>query len=291
MLNHSKKPEEILPEEKISGYGGYAARHEYEKSRAKKKTALAVLQGILLLTLIAFSVLGVISLIRGDFLPKSGSTEGGGTIKVPTRAELAEVSREKEEMIEQVEQSLVTVEVEWSDGTFRYGTGFIADGNGSTVCSSTLFVGEGEIVNVTAYTADGVSVAAELKGKDDEAGVALLYLPHEYQYNPIPLENSFFVKRGKTLSAVSSNKPKVFYGTVTEGVVGSVGPSVKLGEEEIHTNVIYLEVEMNPTLYGAVVVDESGAAVGFLSGTLPPLYGSLAPVIPINIVYTMINEF
>ena len=37
-------------------------------------------------------------------------------------------------------------------------------------------------------------------------------------------------------------------------------------------------------------VDESGAAVGFLTVALPTLHGNLVPVVPINIVYTVIND-
>ena len=136
-----------------------------------------------------------------------------------------------------------------------------------------------------------MTAAAELKGLDKELGIALIRLPEEYQYVPIPVENSFFVERGKTLSAVTAHKPRVFYGSVAQGVVGSVGPAVQVGKEAIFSNIIYLDIDMNKTLQGAVVVDESVAAVGFLTAGLPSLHGTLAPVIPINIVYTVINDF
>ena len=292
MLKHLKNPEEWSEENsegKISGYGGYAARHEYEKSRRKKKPLTAALQIILLLVLVAFSCLGVISLIRGDFLPTVKESDSAGTIKVPTQSELSEAPKEMEDMLGEVELSLVTVEVQLADGSFRYGTGFFVSDDGYAVCSSLLMTGE--IRDVVAYTSDGITAAAELKGMDEKLGIALIRLPQEYQYTPIPVENSFFVERGKKLNVVSSSKPKLFYGTVAQAVVGSVGPAVKVGSEEIHANIIYLDVNMNKTLHGAAVVDETGATVGFLTGTLPELHGSLAPVVPINIVYTVINDF
>ena len=291
MLNHSKKSEENVSEEqKVSGYGGYAARHEYEKSRAKKKPAVLILQVVLLVVLAAFSCLGVISLIRGDFVPNAKGG-GSGTIKVPTQNELSDAARDVETMLGKVELSLITVAVEDEEGAYRYGTGFVVDDAGYAVCSSLLLTAESGTKNVTAYTTDGVSLAAEVKGMDRDLGIALIRLPREYQYTPISVENSFFVERGETLYAVGAYKTGAFYGTVARGLVGSVGPSVQFGSEGIHANMIYLDIDCNETLYGAPVVDSTGAAIGFMSGTLSPLYDSLAPVIPINIVYTVINDF
>lgn len=292
MFIHSKRPDEShseLEEGKVSGYGGYSARHEYEQSRKKKKPYLAVLQALLLIVLSVFSVLGVIALIRGDFVPVMNGGDSTGTIKVPTQSELSDAPRDMDEVLGEVELSLITVEVRDSTGGVRYGSGFFVSDDGYAVCSSFLVIGEG--LDITATTSDGMTVSAELKGMDESLGIALIRLPKEYQYTPIAAENSFFVERGKKLYAVSAHKPKVFYGTVAEGVVGSVGPAISVGKEDVYANVIYLDIAMNKTLQGAAVVDDTGAAVGFLTGALPQLHGTLAPMIPINVVYTVINDF
>ncbi len=291
MIQQSKHSEETSAEAaqgKVSGYGGYSARHEYEKGREKKKPYLAVFQVALLAVLLVFSCLGIISLIRGDFVPKVDGGDASGTIKVPTQSELAESARDLDDILSDLEQSLITIEVQGEDGTLQYGSGFFVSEDGYAVCSSYLVEGGGEI---TASTWEGLTAAAELKGMDKELGIALIRLPQEYQYVPISVENSFFVERGKTLSAVTAHKPRVFYGSVAQGVVGSVGPAVQVGKDRIYSNIIYLDIAMNKTLQGAAVVDESGAAVGFLTAGLPSLHGTLVPVIPINIVYTVINDF
>ena len=259
------------------------------RNKKKKKPYAAILQVIVLVVLLLFSCLGVISLIRGDFVPSVEGGDSSGTIKVPTQSELSENPRDMDAILDEVELSLVTVEVQIPDGSSRYGTGFFVSEDGYAVCSSHLVAGE--LTEIFAYTADGISASAELKGVDEQLGLALIRLPAEYQYTPIAVENSFFVERGKTLCAVSSYKAKTFYGTVAEGVVASVGPAVKVGSEGIHANIIYMDIAMNKTLQGAAVVDETGAAVGFMTGSLPSLHGTLAPVVPINIVYTVINEF
>lgn len=292
MFIHSKRPDEPNSESaegKVSGYGGYSARHEYEQSRKRKKPYLAVLQILLLVVLLVFSALGVISLIRGDFVPAVNGSDSAGTIKVPTQSQLSDAPRDMDEVLGELELSLITVEVRSSEGDARYGSGFFVSDDGYAVCSSFLVFGEE--VDIIATTADGMTVPAELKGMDESLGIALIRLPQEYQYTPIAAENSFFVERGKKLYAVSAHKPKVFYGTVAEGVVGSVGPAVNVGKEDVYANVIYLDIAMNKTLQGAAVVDDTGAAVGFLTGALPQLHGTLAPMIPINVVYTVINDF
>ncbi len=292
MLIHSKRPEDPHGENfegKVSGYGGYATRHEYEQSRKKKKSYITVVQIILLIILLAFSALGVISLIRGDFVPVMNGGDAAGTIKVPTQAELAESPRNMGEVLKEVEISLITVEVRDAEDTTRIGSGFLVSEDGYAVCSSFLTTGEG--LNIVCYTSDGTELSAELKGMDENLGIALIRLPQEHQYTPISAENSFFVERGKKLYAVSANKPKVFYGTVAEGVVGSVGPAVSVGNEGVYANVIYMDIAMNKTLQGAAVIDETGATVGFMTGALPLLHGTLAPMIPINVVYTVINDF
>ena len=292
MQIHLKRPDEPGQEHsegKISGYGGYSARHEYEQSRNRKKPYLAVLQGLLLAVLLLFSALGVLALIRGDFVPAINGGDSTGTIKVPTQAELSDTPRDMDAVLSEVELSLVTIEVRDAEGISNYGTGFMVSDDGYAVCSSFLVMGEN--LDIVVYTADGVTATAELKGMDENLGIALIRLPQEYQYTPISAENSFFVERGKKLYAVAAHKPKVFYGTFAEGVVGSVGPAVNVGKEDVYANVIYLDIEMNKTLVGSAVVDENGAAVGFMTGALPLLHGTLAPMIPINVVYTVINDF
>lgn len=288
-LKHPDEPKAEHSEGKISGYGGYSARHEYEQSRIRKNPVLAVLQGLLLAVLLLFSALGVFSLIRGDFVPTISGGDSTGTIKVPTQAELSDSPQDMDAVLSEVERSLITIEVRDAEGGVNYGSGFLVSDDGYAVCSSFLVMGEN--LDIVAYTADGVTATAELKGMDESLGIALIRLPHEYQYTPISAENSFFVERGKKLYAVAAHKPKVFYGTVAEGIVGSVGPAVKVGKEDVYANVIYLDIEMNKTLSGTAVVDENGATVGFMTGALPMLHGTLSPMIPINVVYTVINDF
>lgn len=279
-------------EGKVSGFGGYSTRHEYERSRTRESVWIRAGKIALILTLVALAVVGTVSLIRGDFLPDDETVApGNGSIKVPTRSELSELERPLEEAIASLQGSLLTLEVELADGTYRWGTGFLVSDDGYAVCASRLF-SQPELLktphNFTAYIEGGFSASVELKGTEPELGIALLHLETGLTYTPVSVKNSAFVERGEKLVAVGAHKAKRFYGTVVEGLVASVGPAVKVGEGSV--NVLYLDLTPDSTLYGAPVIDQSGAVAGFCTDAIEPLYGLYTAVVPINTVYTVIND-
>ena len=100
------------------------------------------------------------------------------------------------------------------------------------------------------------------------------------------------MKRGETLYAVGAHSNKQFYGTVAKGIVASKGPSVKTeeGGDTLNVAMFYLDTDPNPTLYGAPVVDEYGYVVGFATDAVKPQYEGKLAVVPMNIVYTVVND-
>ncbi len=278
--------------ESISGFGGYSTRHEYERSRNRENPYLKAAKILLVALLFLLAATGIIALIRGDFFPEQEENFGpAGSIKVPTQSQLSEVARDLDEVIGQVQGSLVTLEIENADGSFRRGTGFLVSDDGFAVCSSHLFASP-ELLktpsNMTAYTNEGFSVSFEVKGTKESLGITLVRLEESFSYTPIGVKNSAFIERGETLVAVGAHKAKLFYGTVSSGLVSSVGPSVKVEDQNV--NLLYLDLAADETLYGAPVMDTTGAVAGFLTRAIAPLYGKYAPVVPINTVYTVINE-
>lgn len=288
--NEKKRVEE--EQSGVSAFGGYSTRHEYEMRRNRgrrwKMTGLIAL----FVVLFVFSCFGILSLIRGDFSPKKVD-EGDeiGSIRVPTQSELNESQRKPEEMISQVELSLITLEVPLAEGGYRYGTGFMVSEDGYAVCAASLFQ-NASTSRVTAYTGAGFSTTIQKMGVEETFGIALIRLSDSFLYTPLPSENSSFIARGQSLYIVPSQKTKLFYGTVTEAMVATVGPAVSLSDEwgSSHVNMIYLDKEANPSQYGAVVVDQSGAAVGFCTDAVNPPYPGLCAVVPIHSVYTLIND-
>jgi S1-C subfamily serine protease len=278
--------------EKTASFGGYSTRYEYEQREEKKFSFKKTMKFLAFLLLFALSVVGVISLIRGEVFPqKETDGENAGSIKVPTQQELSEKEKTVGEMLVHLEESLLTLEIEEADGTLRYGTGFLVSSEGHGVISSSL-LGETSPKNITAYTGGGVVSTVTFLGTEESLGISLIRLESQYSYLPVTAENSSYVKRGERLFAVPSHKAKMFYGTVSDGTVASVGPPVRIGEEgyQMNVNMIYLNMTPNESMYGAAVVDSTGAVVGFLTKAVAPPYGSLSSVVPINMVYTVVND-
>lgn len=278
---------------KIAAYGGYSTRHEYEKLRQRRSPwkIAAITAGAIFLSLLAF--LGIFSLVRGDFgKEKASGSDSAGSIKVPTQSELERVQKSTEAMINEMELSLITVEIKLKSGSTRYGSGFLISDDGYAVCSSTLFDSEVRTDQILAYTGDGFSSTATFQGSENSLGIALLKLEGQFVYTPVTVENSSFVERGETLYAIGSKKAKVFYGTAKSGIVSSVGPAISFGKESdrLSVNMLYVDFVPNDTLYGAPVVDAYGGTVGFCTAKPSSPYPATAAVVPINIVYAVVNE-
>ena len=291
MLKNDKKKPMDDDQTGVSGFGGYSTRHAFEKRRQRGRSLKLLGAIAVLVALLVFSVFGILALIRGDFSPKEDEGVDIGSIRVPTQSEMSENQREPEEMIAQVELSLITMEVPLAEGGYRYGTGFLVSEDGYAVCAASLFQNESG-GRITAFTGAGFSTIAHKIAVEETLGVALVRLSDAFMYTPLPAENSSFVTRGQTLFVVPSQKGKLFYGTVTKALVASVGPTVSMPDEwgTSHVNMIYLDKEANASQYGAVVVDQGGSAVGFCTDAVAPPYPGLTSVVPIHSVYTLIND-
>ena len=291
-MTMKNKPREEKDRSGVSAFGGYSTRHEYEKRREKGRVFRVVAQVALCVFLLVFSCFGLLAVLRGDFSPeKNEGGEGLGSIRVPTQSEISENQRTLSETISGLELSLITLEVPLEEGGYAYGTGFLVSEEGYAVCSASLLnkVAGGRI---TAYTGMGFSSIVEKIGVEDSIGVGLVRLSESFAYTPVATKNSAFATRGQTLYIVPSQKAKLFYGTVSSGLVASVGPTTALPGEfgASYVNMLYLDVTPNESQFGALVVDQSGSAVGFCTDSVAAPYPGLASVVPIHSVYTFVNN-
>ena len=122
--------------------------------------------------------------------------------------------------------------------------------------------------------------------------MALLKLTADLDYTPISAGNFDFVKRGESLLVAGSVLAKNFYGTAVSGMVASVGETLQAGkgDETFSVPVAYLDVLANESLFGAPAMNEKGQVVGFCTAAAKSAFGDFAAVIPINAVYTIIND-
>ena len=276
-------------------YGGYSTRHDYEKTVMPKKgrTFAIGAAGAAILCLLVFAAFGVFALVSGDLF---GSTQGAGeelgAIRVPTQSELLASDRTPSECLESVEPSMLTLEVKSSDGSSRFLSGFVVSVDGYAVCSAAGLPKGGVSLGMTAHFDGGISSDAYFVGASEKCGVALLKLTADLDYTPISAGNFDFVKRGETLLIAGAVYAKSYYGTAVSGMVASVGETLQAGrgDDAFSVPVAYLDVLTNDSLYGAPVLNESGQVVGFCTAAAQSEFGDFAAVIPINAVYTIIND-
>lgn len=269
--------------ERPASYGGYVARQSYEKKNRRAWQTPALIALFLLLFLL--SVVGLVTLFRGDLIPGGESSDAGAPDKV-TVPVLNSKEISPEDAVAVAEEALITVELKTAAGV-RRGSGFLVTADGYAVCHSSLF-GE-ETVSVTVYTGDGVVSSAQTAGSIPSLGITILRLDKRYTYHSVAL-GSGTVRRGQTLYGVASVSRGVFYGLTLEGTASSTAETVmvSVGDEERSLPILYTSIPYDTTLEGALAVTENGSAVGFLTGTLPGRGGMTA--VPIITLVGLVNE-
>lgn len=288
----NKKSTDPKDDENVVRYGGYFARQQYEE--ASRRRPFPFFRIALAFLLVTLSVLGVIGLLSGRLFPTdSDPADGGsGTIKVPTQSQLQSVEKGTEEMIGELEMSLITVEVTRGDGSVRTGTGFFISEDGYAVCSSDLFDVAVKEVGIRAYTKGDGFCNATFVARDDSLGFALIKMEENFGFISVKVGNLSFAGRGEELFVVGSPFGKNFFGTALSGIVMSTGRQVKVDRPRstLTVSVSFLDAVPNSTVYGAPVVDSTGNTVGICTSKVKSLYGDYCAVIPINVIYTIVNE-
>ena len=271
-------------DERPATYGGYVVRQSYEK-HSRRPWQTPVLAALYLL-LFLLSIVGLVTLFRGGvFSLSDGSTQSKSTVIVPSANNDRESASEN--AVAAVEGTLITVELNQTEGGVVRGTGFVVNEGGYAVCHSSLF--EAQANSVTVYTGDGGMTGAEVVGSIPSLGVTVLHLETPQSYKAIAL-GSGDVRRGQTLYGVASVTRGTFYGLTQTGIATSVAETVTVAvnDEDRNVPILYTSIPEDATLNGALVITESGNAAGFLTNTVPGR-GGMAAVPVINLM-GMVNE-
>lgn len=280
--------------EKIVSYGGYTVRHEYEAKARSSPFRLFLsrfVQPAALLILTVLAIFGAVALARGEMFSKE-SPEGGasGSLRLPQLTQEESETASIATHIKNLSHSQITV-VRASDENTVYASGFLVSDDGYAVCAAS-FLEEIGTDRLGAYLNSGTYSAATLMGIREELGIALLKLEEAADFFAVPIGNSGFVQRGDTLYTVGSVRSKVFYGSTLAGVASSVSQPMALGSEadKKSVSVILVGNVPNDSVYGAPVISEAGVVVGFCTDAIVPEGRDQQVVIPINTVYTVVNE-
>lgn len=138
------------------------------------------------------------------------------------------------------------------------GSGFIIDKEGHILTNNHVVEGAGEIVVTLTDNTKGL---AKVLGTDsfNDLAVIKVDLPVD-KLRPIELGDSSRVKVGEL--AIAIGNPFGFQGTVTTGVVSSLGRQVATGTPRGLRNAIQTDAPINPGNSGGPLLDSHGKIIG-----------------------------
>ncbi len=170
-----------------------------------------------------------------------------------------------------------------------FGSGFIIGTEGYILTNHHVVRGSDHLL-VTLY--DGSTVQAGLVGYDSQTDLAVLKIkpPKGITLTPIPLGDSSSLEVGRRVLAIGN--PFGFDRTLTEGIVSSIGRTIKSENGRLIKGIIQTDAAINPGNSGGPLLDLSGRVVGIntaiFSGTRQS--AGIGFAIPINIAKNIIPK-
>lgn len=168
------------------------------------------------------------------------------------------------------------------------GSGFVIDQAGHIVTNNHV-VENAEKLEVTF--ADGSTAEAKLVGRDpsNDLAVVKVDVPAGTLY-PLKLGDSSALQVGQLAIAIGS--PFRLQGTVTTGVVSSLGRDLRAGNGRIIGGVVQTDAAINPGNSGGPLLNSSGEVIGVNSAIFSPSGGNVGIgfAIPVNTVKRWVPE-
>jgi len=190
----------------------------------------------------------------------------------------------------------ITSVVYREDWFFRYpqegaGSGFIIKPTGEILTNNhVVSAAGGERADLTVTLADKKVYKAKVLGTDPRNDLALIRIDTGRKLPSLPLGNSDALVVGQKVLAIGN--PFRFEGTLTTGVVSSLGRTIDTEENRRLEGMIQTDAAINPGNSGGPLLDSHGNVIGINTA----IFGQQGSIgigfaMPINRAKSMLEEF
>ena len=167
------------------------------------------------------------------------------------------------------------------------GSGFIIKPTGEILTNNHVVSGTAEL---TVTLADKKVYKAKILGTDPRNDLALIRIDTGRKLPSLPLGNSDSLVVGQKVLAIGN--PFRFEGTLTTGVVSSLGRTIDTEETRRLEGMIQTDAAINPGNSGGPLLDSHGTVIGINTA----IYGQQGSIgigfaLPINRAKSMLEEF
>lgn len=192
-------------------------------------------------------------------------------------------SRAVIEVVDSVSPAVFKLDGRDEEGRASGGSGFLISSDGLAITNSHVVNGRHSLV---ATTVDGDRIDAELLGDDPSTDLALLRLgASDMPY--AELGDSHTLRVGQLV--VAMGHPLGLQATVTTGVVGALGNSMRSQDGRLIENTIQHAAPINPGNSGGPLVDSAGRVVGVNTAIIAWANG-LGFAVPANTASWVVGE-
>jgi S1-C subfamily serine protease len=164
------------------------------------------------------------------------------------------------------------------------GSGFLITTDGYALTNSHVVHGRKLVM---ARTTDGDNLEAKLVGDDPATDLALVRLAAR-DLPTVQLGDSQTLQVGQL--AIAMGDPLGLHSTVSTGVIGALGRSMRAEDGRLIDNIIQHSAPLNPGNSGGPLVDSRGQVVGINTAIIAMAHG-LGFAIPVETAKWVVGEF